>query len=49
MVNPAAVSVTVTLGIAGCLHVGLAGIAGMTLGFAVGTLPVLAAYAIKVR
>ena len=47
--NPAAVSVTVTLGIAGCLHVGLAGIAGMTLGFAVGTLPVLAAYAIKVR
>ena len=45
----AAVSVTVILGIAGCLHVGLAGIAGTALGFAVGTLPVLAAYAFKVR
>ena len=45
----AAVSVTVTLGIAGCLHVGLAGLAGMALGLAVGTLPVLAAYAFKVR
>ena len=45
----AAVSVTVTLGVAGCLHVGLAGLAGMALGLAVGTLPVLAAYAFKVR
>lgn len=45
----AAVSVTVTLGIAGCLHVGLAGLAGMAIGLAVGTLPVLAAYAFKVR
>lgn len=45
----AAVSVTVTLGIAGCLHVGLGGLAGMALGLAVGTLPVLAAYAFKVR
>ena len=45
----AAVSVTVTLGIAGCLHVGLAGLAGMALGLAVGTLPVVAAYAFKVR
>ena len=45
----AAGSVTVTLGIAGCLHVGLAGLAGMALGLAVGTLPVLAAYAFKVR
>ena len=45
----AAVSVTVTLGIAGCLHVGLAGLAGMALGLAVGTLPVLAAYALEVR
>jgi len=45
----AAVSVTVTLGIAGCLHVGLAGLAGMALGLAVGSLPVLAAYAFRVR
>jgi hypothetical protein len=45
----AAMSVTVTLGIAGCLPVGLAGMAGMALGLTVGTLPVLAAYAIKVR
>ena len=45
----AALSVTVTLGIAGCLHVGLAGLAGMALGLAVGTLPVLAAHAFKVR
>jgi len=45
----AAVSVTVTLGIAGCLHVGLAGLAGMALGLAAGTLPVLAAHAFKVR
>ena len=45
----AALSVTVTLGIAGCLHVGLAGLAGMALGLAAGTLPVLAAYAFKVR
>jgi hypothetical protein len=45
----AAVSVTVTLGIAGCLHVGLAGLAGMALGLAVGSLPRLAAYAFKVR
>lgn len=45
----AAVSVTVALGIAGCLHVGLAGLMGMAIGFAVGTLPVLAAYAFKVR
>ena len=42
-------SVTVTLGIAGCLHVGLAGLAGMALGLAVGSLPVLAAYAFRVR
>jgi len=45
----AAVSVTGTLGIAGCLHIGLAGLAGMALGLAVGTLPVLAAYAFKLR
>jgi hypothetical protein len=45
----AAVSVTVILGIAGCLHIGLAGLAGMALGLAVGSLPVLAAYAFKVR
>jgi hypothetical protein len=45
----AAVSVTLTLGIAGCLHVGLAGLAGLALGLAIGALPVLAAYAFKVR
>jgi hypothetical protein len=45
----AAVSVTVTLGIAGCLHVGLAGLAGMALGLVVGTLPMLAAYAFTAR
>lgn len=45
----AAVSLTVTLGIAGCLHVGLAGLAGMALGLAVGSLPLLAAHAFKAR
>jgi hypothetical protein len=45
----AALSVTVTLGTAGCLHIGLAGLAGMALGLAIGTLPVLAAHAIRVR
>jgi hypothetical protein len=45
----AASSVTLTLGIAGCLHIGLAGLAGMALGLAVGTLPVLAAHAIRTR
>jgi hypothetical protein len=45
----AAQSVTLTLGIAGCLHVGLAGLAGMALGLAAGTLPVLAAHALETR
>ena len=45
----AAISVTVTLGAAGCLHVGLAGLAGLALGLAVGTLPALALYAAKGR
>ncbi|HET8796041.1 MAG TPA: hypothetical protein VFO89_00030 [Thermoanaerobaculia bacterium] len=45
----AALSITLTLGIAGCLHIGLAGLAGLALGLAVGTLPVLAAYALKAR
>lgn len=45
----AAVSITVTLGIAGCLHVGLGGLAGMALGLAAGALPVLAAHALKSR
>ena len=43
----AAISVTVTLGAAGCLHVGLAGLAGLALGLAAGTLPALAVYAAK--
>ncbi len=34
----AAISVTVTLGAAGCLHVGLAGLTGLALGLAAGTL-----------
>jgi hypothetical protein len=45
----AALSVTVTLGIAGCLPIGLAGLGGLALGLAVGTLPVLAAHAFKTR
>ncbi|HEX6099193.1 MAG TPA: hypothetical protein VF432_22965 [Thermoanaerobaculia bacterium] len=45
----AAISVTVTLGAAGCLHVGLAGLAGLALGLAVGALPVLALYVARAR
>lgn len=45
----AAISVTVTLGAAGCLHVGLAGLAGLALGLAAGALPALAVWVAKAR
>ena len=44
-----ALAVTVTLGAAGCLHIGLSGLAGMALGMTFGALPVLAGYAFRTR
>lgn len=45
----AATAVTVTLGAAGCLHVGLAGLGGLALGLAAGALPAVAVYMAKAR
>ena len=45
----ASLTVTLTLGVAGCLHVGLAGLTGMAMGMMFGALPVLAGYAFKAR
>lgn len=44
-----AISVTATLGIAGCLHVGLAGLTGLALGLTAGTVPAIAYYAVRTR
>lgn len=45
----AAISVTVALGAAGCLHIGLAGLGGLAFGLTAGTLPVVALYTFKAR
>ena len=45
----ASLTVTITLGVAGCLHVGLAGLTGLAVGLMSGALPVLASYAFKPR
>jgi hypothetical protein len=45
----AAATVTVTLGTAGCLHAGLAGLGGMALGLATGIAPVLTVRALRAR
>ena len=44
-----AISVTLTLGAAGCLHIGLAGLAGLALGLAAGAVPALAVWLAKTR
>lgn len=44
-----ATSVTLTLGAAGCLHIGLAGLAGLALGLAAGAVPALAVWAARAR
>lgn len=42
-----AISVTATLGTAGCLTAGVAGLGGMALGLAAGAVPVLAVHALR--